>query len=71
MHDYSISAKVDADAGDYIFHVHGLKAGDPEWALRIGDCLRNARTAPDPFGLLTTLSRARSVFPTSHGGMLE
>jgi len=28
-------------------HVHGLKAGDPEWALRIGDCLRNARTALD------------------------
>ena len=47
MHDYSISAKVDADAGEYIFHVHGLKAGDPEWALRIGDCLRNARTALD------------------------
>lgn len=47
MHDYSISVKVDADAGEYVFHVHGLKAGDPDWSLRVGDCLRNARAALD------------------------
>ncbi len=37
----------DADAGKYTFYVHGLDAPDPEWSLRLGDCIHNARTALD------------------------
>jgi len=39
--------EVDADAGEYVFHVHGLEPPHADWGLRIGDCLHNARTALD------------------------
>ena len=45
----------------------GLPTKSADWTIRPiwGDSARLRR------GLLTTLSRPRSVFPTSHGGMLE
>lgn len=44
---HSISVEVNADTGEYVFHVHGLEVTDPDWGLMIGDCLHNARTALD------------------------
>src|SRR5437867_1633133 len=46
-HDYRISVDIDADTGQYVFHVHGLQEVDTDWGLRIGDCLHNARAALD------------------------
>src|SRR6266516_3443691 len=44
---HTIECQVDADAGKYTFYVRGLDAPDPEWGLRFGDCIHNARTALD------------------------
>ena len=44
---HTISVEVDADSGEYVFRVHNLEAPDPDWGLRIGDCLHNGRTALD------------------------
>ena len=40
-------SEVNADTGEYVFYVHDLDLPDPDWGLRIGDCLHNARTALD------------------------
>lgn len=47
MNDYAVAVDVDRDAGEYVFHISGLKPLDPDWGLRIGDCIHNARTALD------------------------
>jgi hypothetical protein len=44
---YSISAQADFEAGRYEFHVHDLKPPNPDWALMLGDCIHNARSALD------------------------
>jgi hypothetical protein len=43
----SYSAHINADTGEYVFHVHGLNPVKDSWGLRIGDVLHNARTALD------------------------
>jgi hypothetical protein len=45
--DHRITVEVNADTGEYIFRVHDLPTPDPDWGLRIGDCLHNARAALD------------------------
>jgi hypothetical protein len=42
---YRISVNIDDDAGEYVFYVHDLPDLSPDWSLRIGDCVHNARTA--------------------------
>jgi hypothetical protein len=44
---YSISVQADVEAGRYEFHVHDLQPPDPNWALILGDCIHNARSALD------------------------
>ena len=44
---HRITVDVDADAGQYVFRVYDLPAANPDWGLRIGDCLHNARSALD------------------------
>jgi hypothetical protein len=46
-HPYRISVEVDAQAGEYIFHVDHVGQPPYTWGLMIGDCLHNARTALD------------------------
>jgi hypothetical protein len=45
--DHTISVDVNRDTGNYVFRVWNLPTPDPEWGLRIGDCLHNARAALD------------------------
>jgi hypothetical protein len=45
--DHRITVEVNADTGEYILGVFDLPTPDPEWGLRIGDCLHNARVALD------------------------
>ncbi|MGA2927082.1 MAG: hypothetical protein ABSG43_13980 [Solirubrobacteraceae bacterium] len=45
--EHRITVEIDADAGEYVFHVFDLPETNPDWGLRIGDCLHNARTALD------------------------
>jgi hypothetical protein len=45
--DHRITIEANADAGEYIFRVFDLPTPDPEWGLRVGDCLHNARAALD------------------------
>jgi hypothetical protein len=45
--DHRITVDIDRDAGQYVFRVFDLPSLDPDWGLRIGDCLHNARTALD------------------------
>jgi hypothetical protein len=45
--DHRITVDIDPDAGEYVFHIFDLPEPDPDWGLRIGDCLHNARTALD------------------------
>lgn len=44
---HTVSAKVDVDAGEYVFYVHDLEPVDSDWGLMIGDCVHNARVALD------------------------
>jgi hypothetical protein len=44
---HTISVEVNADAGEYVFHVHNVEEPDPDWGLMIGDCIHNARAALD------------------------
>jgi hypothetical protein len=44
---HRISVNIDANAGKYVFSIHGLEDPDPDWGLIIGDCIHNARTALD------------------------
>lgn len=44
---YKISMDIHSDVGEYVFYVHGLQPLNPDWGLRIGDCLHNARSALD------------------------
>jgi hypothetical protein len=44
---YSISVQIDFEAGRYEFHVHDLEPPNPDWALILGDCIHNARSALD------------------------
>ncbi len=45
--EHHITVEVDTDRGEYVFRVFGLLTPDPDWGLRIGDCLHNARSALD------------------------
>jgi hypothetical protein len=45
--DHRIAVEINADTGEYIFRVFDLPTPDPDWGLRIGDCLHNARAALD------------------------
>ena len=44
---YSISVQADFEAGRYEFHLHDLEPPNPDWALILGDCIHNARSALD------------------------
>jgi len=45
--DHRITVDVNADMGEYVFHVFDLPEPLPDWGLRIGDCLHNARSTLD------------------------
>lgn len=45
--DHRIAVEVDAERGEYVFRAFDLPTPDPDWGLRIGDCLHNARSALD------------------------
>ena len=45
--DHTIDVDVDREAGKYVFRVWNLPTPNPDWGLRIGDCLHNARAALD------------------------
>jgi hypothetical protein len=44
---HTITVDINAETGEYSFHIHGLDAPSADWGLQIGDCLQNARTALD------------------------
>lgn len=44
---HTISLKLDADTGQYSFHIEGLQEPDPDLGLIVGDCVHNARAALD------------------------
>jgi hypothetical protein len=60
--NHTISGQIDADAGVYRFFVQGLEPIDPDWGLRIGDCLNNARSALD-FLMVRLISRVLGTDP--------
>jgi hypothetical protein len=45
--DHRITVDVNAETGQYEFRVFDLPSPEPDWGLRIGDCLHNARSALD------------------------
>jgi hypothetical protein len=44
---HRFTVDVDSAAGEYKFYIHDLPAVTPDWALKIGDCVHNARCTLD------------------------
>jgi len=45
--DHRITVEINANTGEYVFRIFDLPTPNPDWGLRIGDCLHNARSALD------------------------